>query len=102
MIADRPASDSGGNFGRFARTKVMNSYIKELFDDKLAGIPLWAWQKFFSLFTESQTNKDVLRGIDVLSNKFAPAAMTPEAQERLREKFREIAEIVSPGMAASR
>lgn len=95
MIADRPGSDSGSNFGRFARTKAMDDYIEELYEDKLAGIPLWAWQKFLALFTESQTAEDVLRGLDSLARGIAPAALSPEAQERLREKFWEIGDIVS-------
>lgn len=95
MISDRPASDSGGNFGRFARTKAMDSYIKELFDDKLAGIPLWAWQRFLSLFTESQTTSDVIRGLDALASGLSTATHNAEVQEQLREKFREIGDIIS-------
>ena len=95
MIADRPASDSGGNFGRFARTGAMDGYIEELFNDKLAGIPLWAWQKFLALFTESQTAEDVQRGLEVLSKRITPAALSPEAQERVRAKLQEIGDIVS-------
>jgi hypothetical protein len=95
MISDRPASDSGGNFGRFARTKAMDSYIKELFDDKLAGIPLWAWQRFLSLFTESQTTSDVIRGLDALASGLSTATHDAEVQEQLREKFREIGDIIS-------
>ena len=82
MISDRPASDSGGNFGRFARTKAMDSYIKELFDDKLAGIPLWAWQRFLSLFTESQTTSDVIRGLDALASSLATSTHNAEVQEQ--------------------
>ena len=95
MIADRPASDSGGNFGRFARTRAMDGYIEDLFNDKLAGIPLWAWQKFLALFTESQTAEDVRRGLEILSKRIAPANLSPEAQERVRAKLREIGDIVS-------
>lgn len=95
MISDRPVSDPGNNFGRFARTRAMDDYIKELFDNKLAGIPLWAWQKFLSLFTESQTPDDVLRGLDALANSIVPAVPSTDAQERLREKFREISGIIS-------
>lgn len=94
MISDRPASDGGGNFGRFARTGAMHDYIKALFDDNLAGIPLWAWQRFLALFTESQTADDIRDGLDRIATKITPATPSAEAQERLREKFREIAEII--------
>ena len=67
MISDRPASDSGGNFGRLARAGVMNSYIEELFADRLAGIPLFAWQKFLALFTEGLSDTDITRSLDKLA-----------------------------------
>lgn len=95
MIADRPASDGGGNFGRFARTKAMDSYIEELFNDKLAGIPLWAWQKFLSLFTEGQSADEVARSFDALADSLKSTEESSETQEKLREKFREIGDIIS-------
>ena len=80
MIADRPVSDRGGNFGRFARTRVMDDYIEYLFEDKLAGIPLGAWQKFLSLFTESGKTGDISRGLDALASGIAPDAPSSEAR----------------------
>ena len=95
MIADRPASDGGGNFGRIARTRIMDEYIDDLFDEKLAGIPLSAWQKFLSLFTENQTKGDISRGLELLANNIGQGVLPTEAQEDIRDKLREIAEIVS-------
>lgn len=95
MISDRPASDRGGNFGRFARTGVMDDYIAGLFEDKLAGIPLWAWQKFLSLFTESQTIQDISRGLDALAGGITPDVPSSESRVRIRERLREIAYILS-------
>ncbi len=51
-ISDRPRSDGGSNFGRFARTGLMETYIAELFGQRLCGIPIGAWQQFFRIFTE--------------------------------------------------
>lgn len=97
MISDLPEQDGGGNFGRFARTNAMNNYIKLLFDESLAGIPLWAWQRFLALFTESRTVDDVQRGLDALADKVAPAAPSEETQALVLEKFREIGEIIADG-----
>lgn len=63
-ISDRPASDSGGNFGRFARTGLMDDYIRALFAERLSGIPLGAWQSFFALFKEDVDLAQVERRID--------------------------------------
>ena len=95
MISDRPERDMGGNFERFARTNAMNNYIKLLFDENLAGIPLWAWQRFLALFTESRTVDDVRRGLDALADKVAPAAPSAETQALVLEKFSEIGEIIA-------
>lgn len=95
MISDRPEQDIGGNFGRFARTNAMKDYIEQLFDENLAGIPLWAWQRFLGLFTESQTADEVQRGLDALAKMIAPTTMTDETKDRLLEKLREIGRIVA-------
>ena len=73
----------------------MNNYIKLLFDENLVGIPLWAWQRFLALFTESRTVDDVRRGLDTLADKVAPAAPSAETQALLLEKFQEIGEIIA-------
>lgn len=49
-ISDRPAEDGGGNFGRVARSNIMNSYIAEVMAERLLGIPLAEWQKFLKRF----------------------------------------------------
>lgn len=50
-ISDVAKQDSGGNFGRFARTGLMDEYMKTVFREDLAGIPLEAWQQFLSRFS---------------------------------------------------
>lgn len=95
MIADQPGSDSGGNFGRFARTRAMDSYISELFEDKLAGIPLSAWQRFLALFTESQTTEDVTRGLDALASSIVSSDTPPQVSQEIHEKFWEIGELIA-------
>lgn len=55
LISDVPMEDSGGNFGRFARTEVMDEFTVEVGMQLLAGIPTQAWRKFFKVFTENPT-----------------------------------------------
>lgn len=45
-INDRPAEDDGGNFGRLARSGMMDDYVAELGDTMLSGIPLRGWVAF--------------------------------------------------------
>lgn len=49
-IADRPASDRGSNFGRLARTGIMNDYIAETLNLRLSGIPAKDWIDFLRRF----------------------------------------------------
>ena len=80
---------------QIARTSAMDNYIELLFDENLAGIPLWAWQRFLALFTESRTVDDVRHGLDALADWVATEAPSAETQALLLEKFREIGEIIA-------
>ncbi|HLM79230.1 MAG TPA: hypothetical protein VE957_17790 [Terriglobales bacterium] len=51
-ISDKPLSDSGGNFGRFARTGIMDSYLKEAKDTRISGIAARDWVAFFKRFAQ--------------------------------------------------
>jgi hypothetical protein len=50
QISDKPEDDAGGNFGRVARSKIMDTYIDEIMSERLLGIPLGEWQKFLKRF----------------------------------------------------
>lgn len=64
LISDDAVNDKGNNFGRFARTGIMDSYMAKLFQEELSGIPLSAWQRFFKAFSEEATETVVNRAID--------------------------------------
>ena len=50
QVADKPRNDSGSNFGRLARTGIMDSYISETLDLSLSGIPARNWINFLKNF----------------------------------------------------
>lgn len=43
---DEAASDSGSNFGRVARSGMMDEYLKDVRSTKLSGLPVSAWIEF--------------------------------------------------------
>lgn len=47
QIADRPAYDPGGNFGRLARYGIMSQYVQQMMQTKLSGVSVQEWLKFF-------------------------------------------------------
>lgn len=52
QIQDEPVSDTGGNFGRLARTRIMDDWLEEVHQHKVAGIRLDEWATFFGSFTD--------------------------------------------------
>lgn len=45
-INDEPESDSGGNFGRIARTGIMDKFVEEMLNQKVLGIEINRWIEF--------------------------------------------------------
>lgn len=95
-IGDEPVSDRGGNFGRFARTGLMDDFMEKLFADELAGIPLDAWQKFLKLFGEQTPTERIDRELDRMAREAAArhAAARQEDIESLQERIREVVELL--------
>ena len=58
QILDKPKADAGGNFGRLARTGLMDDYIQRLNDLLLCGIKTTYWQDFLRTFQEGATDDD--------------------------------------------
>lgn len=73
LISDEAVNDKGNNFGRFARTGIMDQYMSKLFQEELSGIPLSAWQRFFKAFSEEATETSVNRAIDQAIQEAAQA-----------------------------
>jgi len=94
MISDRPESDGGGNFGRLARAGVMEDYIAELFEEKLAGIQLLAWQRFLSVFTENVSSNEIDKAIERTARNSASSVPDVKTASELVKKFREIAALI--------
>jgi len=46
-IEDKPVYDAGNNFGRIARTEIMDDFVKKCGLIKLSGIEVNKWQDFF-------------------------------------------------------
>jgi hypothetical protein len=72
-IADRPAADSGGNFGRFARTGLMDEYLAQAKQELLAGIRAEHWLSFFKLFQDQRGGEAINTEIEKLRRKLSSA-----------------------------
>jgi hypothetical protein len=67
---DEALHDKGGNFGRTARTKLMDGYIERVFiDEALAGVALGYWQRFLKLFGREDPAEKIMRAIDQMGRE---------------------------------
>lgn len=71
QIADKPVSDSGGNFGRFARTGIMDAYLSLAKATLLCGIPAQNWLEFFKIFQDQKSTEQIHNEIHRLKNRYA-------------------------------
>jgi hypothetical protein len=90
---DEAASDSGKNFGRVARSRIMDDFIEPLMDERLAGIPARFWQKFLEIFAEGISGPEVEKKLHSLREAAEKAGLTatdPSAFEKIEEGLREL------------
>jgi hypothetical protein len=66
QISDRPRADTGGNYGRLARTGMMDSYVQKLNDVQLCGIKTVYWREFLKAFHEGTTEAEALTALERL------------------------------------
>lgn len=66
-ILDKAEDDAGRNFGRIARTGLMDTFCEAAGERLLSGIPARYWRQFFKTFTEAATADT----IEALLDRFA-------------------------------
>ena len=69
QILDRPVADGGGNFGRLARTGLMDAYVRRLNDVPLCGIKTIYWQDFLRAFQEGTSDNDARSALQRLRER---------------------------------
>lgn len=82
QVLDKPLADGGGNFGRIARTGLMNAYINKLNDERLCGINTAYWRDFLKMFQENATEAQVRTALERLRRRVEGAGTTASAASR--------------------
>jgi hypothetical protein len=77
QILDKPKSDSGGNFGRLARTGMMDAYMAKLAEVLLCGIRTGYWRDFLKAFQESTTETQARAALERLRQRIQQAVKLP-------------------------
>jgi hypothetical protein len=63
-ICDEPTADAGGNFGRFARTGIMDAYLEEARSELVRGIEAKHWLSFFKAFQDNAAADAIEKAIE--------------------------------------
>ncbi len=66
---DSPRVDKGGNFGRIARSGIMDDYLKRMQLQPVCGIMAKYWLEFFKIFHQDATEASILKAFDNLRAK---------------------------------
>jgi hypothetical protein len=64
--SDEAEDDKGGNFGRVARTGMIDSYVKLIRENKYLGIKISHWIEFFKSISETSTDEKIEKKIVLL------------------------------------
>lgn len=95
-ILDRPAKDEGGNFGRLARTGMMDEYIESAKSELLCGIEAKYWLAFFKLFQEQRTAESIKRELIRLEQRVATTHSPDDPKlESVKTILRELEQLLS-------
>jgi hypothetical protein len=68
---DTPLADKGGNFGRVARTGLMDTYMERIKTTPLCGIKALYWLDFFKIFQQDATGKDITLALEKLKSRIS-------------------------------
>lgn len=71
-INDEAEGDGGGNFGRIARSRIIDEYVGRMQDRLLCGVRLRHWLGFFlALQGKGKTDAEITKALDALAEEMA-------------------------------
>jgi len=79
-IADVPRSDTGGNFGRYARTGLMDNYLAQARGELLCGIKAEHWLHFFKIFQEQKSTELIRAEIEAMRARISSTEQNADPQ----------------------
>ncbi len=81
--ADYPKSDRGGNFGRIARTGMMDEYLDLMRKHPVCGIKAAYWLEFFKIFHQDSTDAEIQEALMRLRAKAEAVGDSPARRKLL-------------------
>jgi hypothetical protein len=90
--SDKPVADPGGNFGRLARTEIMDEYTTAVMSEPIAGIEAEYWLAFLKLFEQKASPGKILGGLANLRKKVTSKTGEPTGSPDLAEEILSVLE----------
>ncbi len=92
-VADKPVADRGGNFGRLARTGVMDDFLRISLGTSVAGISAEHWIKFFRIYSEPRDDAKIDQWLQRRMTGILRRG-APEEARRVLELLRELGRLL--------
>lgn len=80
---DTPARDKGGNFGRIARSGIMDEYLELMHVQPVCGIRACHWLEFFKIFHQDTSDAQIAAAFERLRKKVETIPPSPEKSSAL-------------------
>ena len=81
--ADKPVADGGKNFGRVARSGIMDEYLALMAVQPVCGIKAIHWLEFFKIFHQDATDEEIRASFSRLRAKAGEIAASPLRESAL-------------------
>ncbi len=95
-IADAPEADRGGNFGRIARTGILDDFVNRAGNHLLSGIPARHWRSFLRMFTETATPESMEAAMTQFGDRLAKASRQEVDLGALRNALDQLVRTLRP------
>ena len=87
--SDKAENDKGNNFGRIARSGLLDDYLLKIKAIDYLGIKVSHWMKFFRVMSENRTSEEIDRQLDgileTIKAEIEPNKIAPDYQNTLQE-----------------
>ena len=88
-VTDKPVSDRGGNFGRLARTGLMDDFLQTSRQTSIAEIAAEHWISFFRIYSEPRNYAKIDKWLERRVGRMS-GGLTGEDARRVLQLIREI------------
>jgi hypothetical protein len=81
--SDKAENDKGNNFGRIARSGLLDDYLAKIKVQDYLGIRVVNWMKFFKAMSENRTSNEIDKQLDGILSTIQADLKTKKNHEQL-------------------